>query len=66
MTIGDRIRQRRKALGMTQTELANKCGYTDRSSINKVEMADRGLPVTRIEKIAKALDMKPAELCGWT
>ena len=33
------IKQRRKALGMTQEELAVKAGYTDRSSISKIEKA---------------------------
>ena len=31
------IRNRRKALGMTQKELADKAGYTDHTTINKME-----------------------------
>lgn len=36
-TLGDNIRERRKALGMTQMELAKKCGLYDASSISKIE-----------------------------
>ena len=37
MTTGERIKQRRKELGMTQAELAKKTGYTDKSSIAVIE-----------------------------
>ena len=35
--IGLRIQQRRKALGLTQEELAFKMGYKSKSTINKIE-----------------------------
>lgn len=31
------IKKRRKEIGMTQKELAEKCGYTDHTTINKIE-----------------------------
>ena len=65
MTIGERIRDRRIELGMTQDELAKKTGYKSRSSINKLESA-RVLPSRKIEKMAEALDCRPAYLMGWT
>lgn len=34
MDIGERIRERRESLGMTQSELARAVGYTSRSTIN--------------------------------
>lgn len=64
MTIGDRIRQRRQELSMTQDELAKRVGYASRSSINKLEMA-RILPSRKIELMAEALDCTPAYLMGW-
>lgn len=64
MTIGERIRNRRIELGMTQDELAKKTGYKSRSSINKLESA-RVLPSRKIEKMAEALDCSPADLMGW-
>ena len=65
MTIGERIRQRRIELGMTQDELAKKAGYQSSSSINKLESA-RVLPSRKIELMAKALECSPAYLMGWS
>lgn len=64
MTIGERIRNRRKELNMSQDELAKKAGYKSRSSINKIELS-RDLPLKKITKVAAALDITPTELCGW-
>lgn len=64
MTIGERIRQRRLELNMTQDELAHKAGYKSRSSINKIELS-RDLPLRKIQAVAKALDTTPSELVGW-
>lgn len=64
MTIGERIRNRRIELNMTQDELAKKAGYKSRSSINKIELS-RDLPLRKISKVAAALDITPTELCGW-
>ena len=55
MEIGDRIRAKREALGMSQEELATKIGYKSRSSINKIEKDGRGLPQSKILLIARAL-----------
>ena len=65
MTIGERIKQRRIELNMTQDELAKRTGYKSRSSINKLETA-RALPSRKIEKMAEALECRPAYLMGWT
>ena len=65
MEIGERIRKRREALGMTQDELARAAGYKSRSSINKIEIDGRGLPQKKIVDIAKALKVTPSFLMGW-
>ena len=65
MTIGERIKQRREELGYSQDELAKKTGYKSRSSINKIELS-RDLPLNKVEKMAKALEVEPAYLMGWT
>jgi transcriptional regulator with XRE-family HTH domain len=65
MTIGERIRNRRIELNMTQEELAKKAGYKSRSSINKIELS-RDLPLNKIAVVAKALDCSPSYLAGWT
>ena len=36
MTIGQRIKERREELDITQDELAKRLGYKSRSSINKI------------------------------
>ena len=66
MTIGERIKKRRKELGLTQEELANRLGNSSRASICTVEKDREDLTTTRIEKIAKALNTSPAYLMGWT
>ena len=65
MNIGERIRQRREELDMTQDELARAAGYKSRSSINKIEVDGRGLPQKKIVDIAKALKVTPSYLMGW-
>ena len=64
-TLGQRIRERREELGMTQEGLAMKMGYNSRASVNKVETDARGLSIDLIEKYAKALDCDPAYLACW-
>lgn len=66
MQIGDRIKQRREELGMSQDELAKKVGYKSRSSINKIEADGRGLPQKKIVDFAKALETSPSDLMGWS
>lgn len=65
MTIGERIKLRREQLGLTQEEVAKKCGYKSRSSVNKIELS-RSLPLSKVELMANALETTPAELMGWT
>ena len=50
------IRKRRKEIGMTQKELAAKCGYTDHTTINKIENGSVDITFKRLEQIALALD----------
>lgn len=64
MTVGDRIRIKREALGLTQDELSKKLGYKSRSSVNKMENS-RELPLKKVEKMANVLGCSPAYLMGW-
>lgn len=65
MEIGDKIKQRRLQLNLSQEELAKKVGYKSRSSINKIEIDGRGLPQSKIKALAEALKTTPAYLMGW-
>ena len=51
----ENIRKRRKELHMTQKELADKCGYTDHTTINKMENGLVDVTFGRLQKIAEAL-----------
>lgn len=64
MTVGERIRQRREELHISQEELARRVGYKSRSSINKIELS-RELPLHKVKPIAVALSITPGELMGW-
>ena len=56
------IRNRRKALGMTQKELADKAGYTDHTTINKMENGAVDVTFGRLQKIAEALQTTVVDL----
>ena len=58
------IKERRKALKMTQQELAEKIGYLDRSSVAKIESGTVDLSQSKIIQIAKALETTPGDLMG--
>lgn len=60
------IKKYRQGMHMSQQELALKTGYTDRSSIAKIEMGQVDLPQSKILLFAKALCVSPGELMGNT
>ena len=64
MELADRVRRRRIELGLSQEELAERMGYSSRSSINKIEM---GRPISQkiIIRLAEALETTPSYLMGW-
>lgn len=65
MNMYERIKKKRIELGMTQDELANKTGFTSRSSISKIESGENDIPQSRIIDFAKALNVSPGYLMGW-
>lgn len=66
MGIGEKIKVRRKELGISQEELAKRIGYADRSIIAKMEIGRYSNPsISRVERIAKALEVSPAYIAGW-
>lgn len=66
MNVGNRIKQRRKELGISVDELAvilNK----NRATLYRYETEDiETLSIETLEPIAKALNTNPAYLMGWT
>ena len=59
------IKKRRLELGMTQSDLAEKLGYSDKSMIAKIENGKVDLAQSRILAFADALKMSPSDLMGW-
>ena len=53
--LGQRIKARRKALGISQQELAESVGYTDKGMISRIEAGKISLPMDRMVEIANAL-----------
>lgn len=65
MTIGDRIKNRREELGLTQTDLAKRMGYSTKTTISRIESAGDNVSRKTIERVAEALNVKPRTLMGW-
>ena len=59
------IKRRRQQLKMTQTDLALKIGYADKSMIAKIEKGNVDLPQSKILAFANVLETTPSELMGW-
>ena len=65
MSIGRRIKQRRKELGISADKLGEILGK-DRSTIFRYEKGDiENLPLDILQPIATALRTTPAYLMGW-
>jgi transcriptional regulator with XRE-family HTH domain len=60
--VGQRIKTRRKELGMSQTDLALKCGYRNKSTIHLIENGTNGIPNAKLEQLATALQTPLAHL----
>ena len=65
MTIGERIKNRRKELSLSVDDLAEKLGK-DRSTVYRYENGEIGnFPTDVLEPLAKILRTTPAYLMGW-
>lgn len=60
MTTSEIIRERRKALGLTQLKLGELCGYTGRNAELMVQHWEHGraaVPLERLRALSKALQI---------
>ena len=65
MTVGRRIREYRKKLGLSVDDVAEKLGK-NRATIYRYESDDiENLPAPGLEPLAKILQTTPAEFMGW-
>ena len=66
MSIGERIKERRKALRMSADELGRRLGK-NRATVYRYENGDiENLPIDILEPIATALGTTPQYLMGWS
>lgn len=63
MTIGERIKERRKNLNMSQDDLAEQIG-ANRVTISRYESGAYLPSIPALERLAKALNTTPAKLTG--
>ncbi len=59
--VGDRIRKRRLALGLSQEQLAHDADL-HRAYIGQIERGEKNIGIQNLEVIAKALKVKPGDL----
>lgn len=65
MNIGERIRLKRNEKGWSQRELAAKMGYSNHSTVGKVETGKVDLPQSKVVQFAEVLNVSVAYLMGW-
>ena len=65
MKKGERIRSRREALGITQTELADALSTTKQNIYKYENGIISNIPSDKIEAMAEVLHTTPAYLMGW-
>lgn len=65
MTVGDRIREKREALGISQTELADKIGISKQNLYKYEKNIVTNIPSNKIEEIAHVLNVSESFLMGW-
>lgn len=56
---GKRLKFYREKANLSQDELARACGYSDRSSITKIEKGERDLSIDKLKPICIALGVSP-------
>ncbi|MBI4020931.1 MAG: helix-turn-helix transcriptional regulator [Candidatus Aenigmarchaeota archaeon] len=59
--LGTVIRTRRQALGLSQEDLAERCGL-HRTYVGSVERGERNLTLNNIARISEALSVPPSRL----
>lgn len=61
----ENIKALRLAAKMSQSELARRTGYKDRSAIAKIETGHIDLPQSKIQQFADVFGVTPGQLMGW-
>lgn len=64
-TVGDRIKNLRKELGISQTDFANRIGVSKQTLYKYENGIITNIPSDKIEAIATKFNISPARLMGW-
>ena len=62
LTLAQKIRLRRKELGLTQQDLADMVGFTSKTAIAKIEAGERQINIHKINVFASALEVDASYL----
>jgi transcriptional regulator with XRE-family HTH domain len=62
-TIGQRVREARERVGMTQTALGERLGWP-RQTVSQIELGQRSVLARELLPLARALDASVWELLG--
>ena len=65
MTKGERIKQRREQLGISQTELAKRIDTSKQNLYKYENNIISNIPSDKVELLAKELNVSPAYIMGW-
>jgi transcriptional regulator with XRE-family HTH domain len=65
MTVADRIKDKRIEMGLSQSDLAKRAGYCDKTAISKIENAGNNITMKQVRRIAEALNTTDTYLMGW-
>ena len=65
MEIGEKIRRRRMELGWSQRELARKMGYSDNSTLARIEQGKVDVYQNKIVQFSEVLGVSIAYLMDW-
>lgn len=65
MSIGKRIKEKRLEMNMSQRDLAAKLGYSDHSTLTRIEADKIDLPQSRIKQLSAILNVSVGYLMGW-
>lgn len=65
MNIGEKIKNRRLELGWSQQDLADKMGYTSKSTITRIEKGYNDVSQKHVAQFAEVLGTSIAYLMDW-
>ena len=65
MSIGQRIKEKRLERGWSQRDLAARMGYSNHSTLAKIETGKVDLNQSKIAQFADVLGTTPSYLMGW-